>query len=317
MPSVVASLCPAAAVLLAAVRGRSGDPSARRPCAWLFCCAHSQPAPAPYLSYAGVGIFIFGLFFFHHRVSMQPSWGYSPAPEDRPRYLRSTSALSSAPGPVPAPSSCQRPRPPASFFAAPAQHRLPVWLVPDQRARTTYAARCSARPLLIGAAPPRSSRCPWSALKPRPRSRPGVRLRPAHTGQQPAAPFGLALLGKPSAWTVVAHSHHAQAAPTPPQAGQPVTTRAARWPQRSTTTPPRPPFRPRVSWSPPGSPAQPLSSTSRIPVRRGEPRRHPATRTRPRPRPATPHRNDSSPTAQQTVPTIKGTDEQTTIRGLR
>jgi hypothetical protein len=67
-----------------------------------------------------------------------------------------------------------------------------------------------------------------------------------NTGQQLGGSIGLALLGT-VAWTVVAHSTHAQAA---------AAARAGRWPRRSTTTP-SPPGSPAGSWSPPGSRCSP------------------------------------------------------------
>jgi len=74
-----------------------------------------------------------------------------------------------------------------------------------------------------------------------------------NTGQQAGGSIGLALLGT-VAWTVVAHSTHAQAAAAA-RAGHP-RTQAARWPQRSTTTP-SPPGSAAGSWSPPGSRCSP------------------------------------------------------------
>src|SRR6266700_204828 len=131
----------------------------------------SRTRTGAYLSYAGVGIFIFGMFFFL-TVFMQAAWGYS-ALKTGVAYLPFTAAL---------------------FIGA-------------------GAALLFVTLSLV-------------ALNRVPEADSGVASSLLNTGQQLGGSIGLAILGT-VAWTVVAHSAHAQAAHAaraghPPRPGGPL-----------------------------------------------------------------------------------------------
>src|SRR5258708_1277755 len=161
-----------------------------------------------YLSYAGVGIFIFGMFFFL-TVFMQAVWGYS-ALKTGVAYLPFTAALFTGAGAVAqlVPRIGARPLL-LTGSAAPA--RGPVWLSRIRRHDT--GARAVLGPtMLIGAgAALLFVTLSLVALNRVPEADSGVASSLLNTGQQAGGSIGLAVLGT-VAWTVVSNSIHAQAA---------------------------------------------------------------------------------------------------------
>src|SRR6185437_7953047 len=152
-----------------------------------------------YLSYAGVGIFIFGMFFFL-TVYMQTVWGYS-AIKTGVAYLPFTAAL---------------------FIGAGTSLSTGglYWLSRISE-HATYANAVLGPTMIIGAgAALMFVTLSLVALNRVPEADSGVASSLLNTGQQLGGSIGLAVLGT-VAWTVVAHSTHAQAAAAA-QAGHPV-----------------------------------------------------------------------------------------------
>ena len=249
---VIASLAAAAVLLAAFAVIETRSPHALLPMRLL----RDRNRTGAYLSYAGVGIFIFGMFFFL-TVFMQTVWGYS-ALKTGVAYLPFTAALFIAAGAVTqlVPRIGARPLLLAGSALAPAA----CTGCPGSASTTPTPARCSARPW---SSEPGSAllfvTLSLVALNRVPEADSGVASSLLNTGQQLGGSIGLALLGT-VAWTVVAHnavhaSRRRRAGRTPGTPG-----RAA---SRSDLPPcPRHRVRPRDSWSPPGSPCSPWPSTS-------------------------------------------------------
>ena len=161
-----------------------------------------------YLSYAGVGIFIFGMFFFL-TVFMQAVWGYS-ALKTGVAYLPFTAALFLGAGAVAQLTPKIGARPILLAGSAAATGGL-FWLSRISE-HDTYASAVLGPTLLIGAgAALLFVTLSLVALNRVPEADSGVAASVLNTGQQLGGSIGLALLGT-VAWTVVAHSAHAQAA---------------------------------------------------------------------------------------------------------
>jgi hypothetical protein len=170
-----------------------------------------------YLSYAGMGIFIFGMFFFL-TVVMQTVWGYS-ALKTGVAYLPFTAASSSqrarSPSLCPglAPARCCWP----ALFSAPAA----CTGCRGSASTPPAPARCWARPWSSEPEPRCcSSRLSLVALNRVAEADSGVASSLLNTGQQVGGSIGLAVLGT-VAWTAVARDAvHASAAAA--RAGHPV-----------------------------------------------------------------------------------------------
>jgi Major Facilitator Superfamily len=171
-----------------------------------------------YLSYAGVGIFIFGMFFFL-TVFMQAVWGYS-ALKTGLAYLPFTAALFLGAGAVAQLVPKIGARPVLLAGSAAATGGL-FWLSRISE-HDTYASAVLGPTLVIGAgAALLFVTLSLVALNRVPEADSGVASSLLNTGQQLGGSIGLALLGT-VAWTVVAHSIHAQAAAAAARAGHPV-----------------------------------------------------------------------------------------------
>src|SRR5262249_17465893 len=161
-----------------------------------------------YLSYAGVGIFIFGMFFFL-TVFMQTVWGYS-AIKTGVAYLPFTAALLIAAGTVTqlVPRIGARPLLLAgSLFSTGGLY----WLARINE-HDPYANAVLGPTIVIGAGTALLFvTLSLVALNRVAEADSGVASSLLNTGQQLGGSIGLAVLGT-VAWTVVAHSVHAQAA---------------------------------------------------------------------------------------------------------
>jgi MFS family permease len=148
---VVASLVAAVVLLVAFAVIETRSPQPLLPLRLL----RDRNRTGAYLSYAGVGIFIFGMFFFL-TVFMQTVWGYSASPTSRsPPPSSSQRAPSPSLCPGSAPGRCCWPalRPAAAACTG----------CPASTSTTPTPARCSAPPWSSEPEPRCcSSRCPWS-----------------------------------------------------------------------------------------------------------------------------------------------------------
>ncbi len=172
-----------------------------------------------YLSYAGVGIFIFGMFFFL-TVFMQAVWGYSPL-KTGVAYLPFTAALLIGAGAVAqlVPKIGARPL----LLAGSAAAAGGLYWLSRISEHATYASAVLGPTMVIGAgAALLFVTLSLVALNRVPEADSGVASSLLNTGQQAGGSIGLAVLGT-VAWTVVAHSSHAQAAQAAAaRAGHPV-----------------------------------------------------------------------------------------------
>jgi EmrB/QacA subfamily drug resistance transporter len=170
-----------------------------------------------YLSYAGVGIFIFGMFFFL-TVFMQTVWGYS-AIKTGVAYLPFTGALFIGAGTVTqlVPRIGARPL----LLAGSALSTGGLYWLSRISEHATYAAGVLGPTMIIGAgAALMFVTLSLVALNRVPEADSGVASSLLNTGQQLGGSIGLAVLGT-VAWTVVAHQVvHASAAAA--RAGHPV-----------------------------------------------------------------------------------------------
>jgi hypothetical protein len=161
-----------------------------------------------YLSYAGVGIFIFGMFFFL-TVFMQAVWGYS-ALKTGVAYLPFTAALFIGAGAVAqlVPRIGARP----ILLAGSALSTGGLYWLSRISEHDTYTSAVLGPTMLIGAGVALLFvTLSLVALNRVAEADAGVASSLLNTGQQLGGSIGLALLGT-VAWTVVAHSIHAQAA---------------------------------------------------------------------------------------------------------
>ncbi|HWN35705.1 MAG TPA: MFS transporter [Pseudonocardia sp.] len=161
-----------------------------------------------YLSYAGVGIFVFSMFFFL-TVFMQAAWGYS-ALKTGLAYLPFTAALFLGAGAVAqlVPKIGARP----ILIAGSALSTGGLYWLSRISEHDTYASAVLGPTMVIGAgAALLFVTLSLVALNRVAEADSGVASSLLNTGQQLGGAIGLALLGT-VAWTVVAHSAHAQAA---------------------------------------------------------------------------------------------------------
>src|SRR6266568_4413091 len=201
---VLASLAAAAVLLAAFAVIETRSPQALLPVRLL----RDRTRTGAYLSYAGVGIFIFGMFFFL-TVFMQAVWGYS-ALKTGVSYLPFTAALLIAAGAVTQLVPRTGARPLLLAGSAAAAGGL-FWLSRISE-HDTYASGVLGPTMVIGAgAALLFVTLSLVALNRVPEADSGVASTLLNTGQQAGGSIGLALLGT-VAWTVVAHSIHAQAA---------------------------------------------------------------------------------------------------------
>ena len=244
---VIASLAAAAVLLAAFAVIETRSPQALLPVRLL----RDRNRTGAYLSYAGVGIFIFGMFFFL-TVFMQAVWGYS-ALKTGLAYLPFTAALFTGAGAVAqlVPKIGARP---LLLAGSAASRRRPVLAVPDQRARhlrqrgarPDHDHRRRRRPAVRHAVPGRA--------EPRPRSRLRGGLQPAQhrpatrRRHRPGAARHRRLDRRRPQHPRPGRRRRAGRAPGPP--GRPA--------GRGDLQPrPRHRVRPRRSWSPPGSRCSP------------------------------------------------------------
>src|SRR5262247_2236454 len=161
-----------------------------------------------YLSYAGVGIFIFSMFFFL-TVFMQAAWGYS-ALRTGLAYLPFTAALFIGAGAVAQLVPRIGARPLLLAGSAAATGGL-YWLSRISE-HDSYASGVLGPTMVIGAGTALLFvTLSLVALNRVAEADSGVASSLLNTGQQLGGSIGLAVLGT-VAWTVVAHSIHAQAA---------------------------------------------------------------------------------------------------------
>ncbi len=179
-----------------------------------------------YLSYGGVGLFIFSMFFFL-TVFMQAVWGYS-ALKTGVAYLPFTAALFIGAGAVAQLVPRIGARPILLAGSAAAAGGL-YWLSRISE-HATYASAVLGPTMVIGAgAALLFVTLSLVALNRVAEADSGVASSLLNTGQQLGGSLGLALLGT-VAWTVVANSIHAQAAraaAAAARAGHPVHPSAA------------------------------------------------------------------------------------------
>src|SRR5216683_2592731 len=201
---VLASLAAAAVLLAAFAVIETRTPQALLPVRLL----RDRTRTGAYLSYAGVGIFIFGMFFFL-TVFMQAVWGYS-ALKTGLAYLPFTAALFLGAGAVASlvPKIGTRP----ILLAGSALSTGGLYWLSRISEHDTYASAVLGPTMLIGAgAALLFVTLSLVALNRVPEADSGVASSLLNTGQQAGGSIGLAVLGT-VAWTVVAHSIHAQAA---------------------------------------------------------------------------------------------------------
>jgi EmrB/QacA subfamily drug resistance transporter len=210
---VIASLVAAVVLLGAFALIETRSPHALLPLRLL----QDRNRTGAYLSYAGVGIFIFGMFFFL-TVFMQTVWGYSPL-KTGVAYLPFTAALFIGAGTVTqlVPRIGARPL----LLAGSALSTGGLYWLSRITEHATYASGVLGPTMLIGAgAALLFVTLSLVALNRVPEADSGVASSLLNTGQQLGGSIGLALLGT-VAWTVVAHtSVHAAAAAA--GAGHPV-----------------------------------------------------------------------------------------------
>src|SRR5499427_6115312 len=160
-----------------------------------------------YLAYAGVGIFIFGMFFFL-TVFMQAAWGYSPLKTGL-AYLPFTAALFLGAAAVAqlVPKIGARPL----LLAGSAAAAGGLYWLSRITEHDTYTTAVLGPTMIIGAgAALLFVTLSLVALNRVPEADSGVASSLLNTGQQLGGSIGLALLGT-VAWTVAAHSIHAHA----------------------------------------------------------------------------------------------------------
>src|SRR6266536_3250621 len=211
---VLAALAAAAVLLAAFAVIETRSPQALLPVRLL----RSRNRTGAYLSYAGVGIFIFGMFFFL-TVFMQAVWGYS-ALKTGVAYLPFTAALLIASGTAAqlVPKIGARP----ILLAGSAASTGGLFWLSRISEHDTYASAVLGPTVVIGAgAALLFVTLSLVALNRVPEADSGVASSLLNTGQQAGGSIGLAVLGT-VAWTVVAHSAHAQAAAAAARAGHPV-----------------------------------------------------------------------------------------------
>src|SRR5262245_4835401 len=216
---VLASLSAAAVLLAAFAVIETRSPQALLPIRLL----RDRTRTGAYLSYAGVGIFIFGMFFFL-TVFMQAVWGYSPLRTGL-AYLPFTAALFTGAGAVAqlVPKIGARPL----LLAGSAAAAGGLYWLSRISAHDTYTSAVLGPTIVIGAGVALLFvTLSLVALNRVPEADSGVASSLLNTGQQLGGSTGLALLGT-VAWTVVAHSIHAQAAAAaraghPPRPGGPL-----------------------------------------------------------------------------------------------
>ncbi len=210
---VIASLAAAAVLLAAFAVIETRSPEALLPLRLL----RDRTRTGAYLSYGGVGIFIFGMFFFL-TVFMQAVWGYS-ALKTGVAYLPFTAALLVAAGAVTQLVPRIGARPLLITGSAAAAGGL-YWLSRISE-HDTYTSGVLGPTMLIGSgAALLFVTLSLVALNRVAEADSGVASSLLNTGQQLGGSIGLALLGT-VAWTVVAHSIHTQAAAAA-KAGHPV-----------------------------------------------------------------------------------------------
>src|SRR6476660_9523318 len=210
---VIASLAAAAVLLAAFAVIETRSPQALLPVRLL----RDRNRTGAYLSYAGVGIFIFGMFFFL-TVFMQAVWAYS-ALKTGLAYLPFTAALFLGAGAVAqlVPKIGARPL----LLAGSAASTGGLYWLSRISEHDTYTSGVLGPTMVIGAgAALLFVTLSLVALNRVPEADSGVASSLLNTGQQLGGSIGLALLGT-VAWTVVAHSVHAQAA-VAARAGHPV-----------------------------------------------------------------------------------------------
>ena len=213
--NVVASLAAAAALLAAFAVIETRIRNALLPVRLL----RDRNRTGAYLSFAGVGIFVFGMFFFL-TVFMQAVWGYS-ALKTGLAYLPFTGALLIASGAVAQLVPRIGPRPLLLAGSAASTGGL-FWLSRISE-HATYASAALGPTLVIGAGTAMLFvTLNLVALNRVPEADSGVASSLLNTGQQLGGSIGLALLGT-VAWTVVANTIHADAATAVARAGHPVT----------------------------------------------------------------------------------------------
>ena len=170
-----------------------------------------------YLSYAGVGIFIFGMFFFL-TVFMQTVWGYS-ALKTGVAYLPFTVALLIAAGAVTQLVPRIGPRP--LLLAGSVFSTVGLYWLSRINEHDTYASAVLGPTMVIGAGTALLFvTLSLVALNRVPEADSGVASSLLNTGQQLGGSIGLALLGS-VAWTAVAH-HVVHATAAAARAGHPV-----------------------------------------------------------------------------------------------
>src|SRR5216683_370565 len=212
---VLASLAAAAVLLAAFAVIETRSPQALLPIRLL----RDRNRTGAYLSYAGVGIFIFGMFFFL-TLFMQAVWGYS-ALKTGVAYLPFTAALLLGSGTAAqlVPRIGARP----ILIAGSAASTGGLYWLSRISEHDSYASAVLGPTMVTGAGLALLFvTLSLVALNRVAEADSGVASSLLNTGQQAGGSIGLALLGT-VAWTVVAHSSHAQAAraapadPAPPQ----------------------------------------------------------------------------------------------------
>jgi EmrB/QacA subfamily drug resistance transporter len=210
---VVASLAAAVVLLAAFALIETRSPQPLLPLRLL----HDRTRTGAYLSYAGVGIFIFGMFFFL-TVFMQAVWGYS-ALKTGVAYLPFTAALLIAAGAVTqlVPRIGARPL----LLAGSAASTGGLYWLSRISEHDTYASGVLGPTIVIGAGTALLFvTLSLVALNRVAEADSGVASSLLNTGQQVGGAIGLAVLGT-VAWTAVAHKAvHATAAAA--RAGHPV-----------------------------------------------------------------------------------------------
>ncbi len=201
---VVASLAAAAALLAAFAVIETRSRNALLPVRLL----RDRNRTGAYLSFAGVGIFVFGMFFFL-TVFMQAVWGYS-ALKTGVAYLPFTAGLLIASGAVAqlVPRIGARPL----LLAGSAASTGGLYWLSRISEHSTYTSGVLGPTLVIGAGTALLFvTLSLVALNRVAEADSGVASSLLNTGQQLGGSIGLAVLGT-VAWSAVAHSIHAQAA---------------------------------------------------------------------------------------------------------
>jgi EmrB/QacA subfamily drug resistance transporter len=210
---VIASLAAAVLLLAAFAVIETRSPQALLPLRLL----RDRSRTGAYLSYAGVGIFIFGMFFFL-TVFMQTVWGYS-AIKTGAAYLPFTGALFIGAGTVTqlVPRIGARPL----LLAGSALSTGGLYWLSRISEHDTYANAVLGPTMIIGAgAALMFVTLSLVALNRVPEADSGVASSLLNTGQQLGGSIGLAVLGT-VAWTVVSH-HVIHATAAAARAGHPV-----------------------------------------------------------------------------------------------